>query len=218
MRIRNVRGARERVASHKKVIKTPELYKGRWRELFNNTHPIYIEIGMGKGQFIVTHAKNNRDINYIGFEKMTNVLFKALDKIDAQEELNNMYVVRLDAENLLDIFDVSEVDGLYLNFSDPWPKDRHAKKRLTSVKFLERYNSVLKPNSTITFKTDNQSLFDFSLEQMEAYGLHIESVTRDLHSSPAATNNIMTEYERKFTAKGMPIYRVIARTIGGQDG
>jgi tRNA (guanine-N7-)-methyltransferase len=210
MRHRNVKGAYEKLELHPKVIHNPESYKGKWKSLFNNEHPIYIEIGMGKGQFLINHAKLHKDRNYIGFEKFSAVLAKGLEKIDEEENLDNVYVIREDAENILDFFGEDELDGLYLNFSDPWPKDRHAKRRLTHANFLEKYRMVLKKGSSIILKTDNLKLFEFSVEQMKMMGLDIVELTDDLYNSPSIETNIATEYEDKFVAQGLKINRVHA--------
>lgn len=210
MRHRNVKGAYEKLELHPKVIHNPESYRGEWKSLFNNAHPIYIEIGMGKGQFLINHAKLHKDRNYIGFEKFSAVLAKGLEKIDEEENLDNVYVIREDAENILDFFGEDELDGLYLNFSDPWPKDRHAKRRLTHANFLEKYMKVLKKGSSIILKTDNLKLFEFSVEQMKMMGLDIVELTDDLYNSPYVETNIATEYEDKFVAQGLKINRVHA--------
>lgn len=210
MRHRNVKGAYEKLELHPKVVHNPESYKGKWKSLFNNEHPIYIEIGMGKGQFLINHAKLYKDRNYIGFEKFSAVLAKGLEKIDEEKNLDNVYVIREDAENILDFFGEDELDGLYLNFSDPWPKDRHAKRRLTHANFLEKYMKVLKKGSSIILKTDNLKLFEFSVEQMKMMGLDIVELTDDLYNSPYVETNIATEYEDKFVAQGLKINRVHA--------
>lgn len=212
MRLRNVQGAYERLEKHNKVIKNPEQYKGKWNKLFNNNNPIHIEIGMGKGQFLINHAKSNTNINYIGIEKYTSVLAKALDKMDKEEGLDNLLVIRADVEGILHIFDEDELSRIYLNFSDPWPKDRHAKRRLTHINFLKKYNRVLSKGCNIIFKTDNKDLFEFSVEQIEKYGMKIENITRDLHNSKYIEGNIMTEYEKKFVDQGMNINMVKAVT------
>lgn len=210
MRHRNVKGAAEKLEQHPKVVKHPQDLKGGWKKFFNTDHPIMIEIGMGKGQFITEHAKLTPEINYIGFEKFTSIMAKALEKIDLEEDLFNLVVVREDAENILDLFEENELEGIYLNFSDPWPKERHIKRRLTSKNFLERYIHVLKEGSSIIFKSDNRGLFKFSLEQVKEVGLEIQSVTEDLYNSPYIEANVMTEYEQKFVAQGMKIHRIHA--------
>lgn len=209
MRLRNVPGARETIIENQFSIQEPEQKKGKWAELFGNDHPIHIEVGMGKGQFIIEMAKRNPEINYIGIEKYSSVLVRAVEKLEDFEQ-NNLRLIRMDAENIEEVFDKDEVDRIYLNFSDPWPKDRHAKRRLTSTRFLERYNNILTPEGRVMFKTDNKDLFDFSLEQVEEAGWILENHTYDLHHSEYNEGNVMTEYEEKFSAKGNPICRLVA--------
>ena len=182
MRLRNVPGARETIIENQFSIQQPEQMKGKWAEVFQNDHPIHIEVGMGKGQFIIEMAKRNPEINYIGIEKYSSVLVRAVEKLEDFEQ-NNLRLIRMDAENIEEVFDKDEVDRIYLNFSDPWPKDRHAKRRLTSTRFLERYNNILTPEGRVMFKTDNKDLFDFSLEQVEEAGWILENHTYDLHHS-----------------------------------
>ena len=209
MRLRNVPGARETIIENQFSIQEPEQNKGKWAEVFGNDHPIHIEVGMGKGQFIIEMAKRNPEINYIGIEKYSSVLVRAVEKLEDFEQ-NNLRLIRMDAENIEEVFDKDEVDRIYLNFSDPWPKDRHAKRRLTSTRFLERYNNILTPEGRVMFKTDNKDLFDFSLEQVEEAGWILENHTYDLHHSEYNEGNVMTEYEEKFSAKGNPICRLVA--------
>ena len=209
MRLRNVPGARETIIENQFSIQEPEQKKGKWAEVFGNDHPIHIEVGMGKGQFIIEMAKRNPEINYIGIEKYSSVLVRAVEKLEDFEQ-NNLRLIRMDAENIEEVFDKDEVDRIYLNFSDPWPKDRHAKRRLTSTRFLERYNNILTPEGRVMFKTDNKDLFDFSLEQVEEAGWILENHTYDLHHSEYNEGNVMTEYEEKFSAKGNPIRRLVA--------
>ena len=209
MRLRNVPGARETIIENQFSIQEPEQKKGKWAEVFGNDHPIHIEVGMGKGQFIIEMAKRNPEINYIGIEKYSSVLVRAVEKLEDFEQ-NNLRLIRMDAENIEEVFDKDEVDRIYLNFSDPWPKDRHAKRRLTSTRFLERYDNILTPEGRVMFKTDNKDLFDFSLEQVEEAGWILENHTYDLHHSEFAEGNVMTEYEEKFSAKGNPICRLVA--------
>ncbi len=210
MRLRNVKGAEEFIASSIYVIQNPEEQKGTWKSFFQNDNPLHIEIGMGKGKFIHTLAAQNPDINYIGIEMYSSVLYRAIEKRQ-KEDLTNLYFIRMDAKNLCDVFDENEVQKIYLNFSDPWPKDRHAKRRLTSPLFLDRYDNILDKNGCVCFKTDNRSLFDYSVETIEAVKpWKLKHVTYDLHSSPYADGNVMTEYEEKFVAKGMPIHRLVA--------
>lgn len=209
MRLRNVRGAKEAIDENEYVIKKPADYQGKWKELFGNENPIHIEVGMGKGKFITTLAQQNPDINYIGIEKFSSVLIRALEK---QEELQlpNLYFLREDAAEITEFFGKSEIARIYLNFSDPWPKDRHAKRRLTSKEFFARYDRILAPDGEVQFKTDNRMLFDFSLEQAEEAGWTLTLKTFDLHHSAYAEGNVMTEYEERFSAKGNPICKLTA--------
>ena len=208
MRLRNVPGSREDIANSEFVIQNPEKHRGEIVSLFPSKQPLFIEIGMGKGQFITTLAKNNPDINYIGIEKYSSVLVRAIEK-QTELELPNLKFIRMDAENINDVFAENEVDGIFLNFSDPWPKDRHAKRRLTSIQFFARYEKLLKPEGKIQFKTDNSALFDFSLEEVEATNFKANEVSYDLHNSEWNEGNVMTEYEERFSAKGNPIKRVV---------
>lgn len=209
MRLRNVPGARETIIENQFSIQQPEQMKGKWAEVFQNDHPIHIEVGMGKGQFIIEMARRNPEVNYIGIEKYSSVLVRAVEKLEDFEQ-DNLRLIRMDAENIEEVFDKDEVDRIYLNFSDPWPKDRHAKRRLTSTRFLERYDNILTPEGRVMFKTDNKDLFDFSLEQVEEAGWILENHTYDLHHSEYNERNVMTEYEEKFSAKGNPICRLVA--------
>ena len=211
MRLRNVKRAFNRINDYDKLIADPMAYKGRWHAYFNNANPIHIEIGMGRGQFLIEKAKKNPTINYIGFEKFTVVLVKSLEKIKEEGQLDNLCVVRYDAQDILDLFDENEVSKVYLNFSDPWPKERHYKRRLTYRDFLNKYKVILKPEGMLCFKTDNVALFDFSLEEMNLLGMCILKETRNLHGSPWVQENIMTEYEEKFTKEGITINMVEAR-------
>lgn len=209
MRLRNIKGSKEFIAASPYVVQEPEIYKGKWSELFHNEHPLHIEIGMGKGQFIHELAEQNPEINYIGIEMYSSVLYRALEKRE-QSELNNLYFLRFDAKYLCDIFAADEVSRIYLNFSDPWPKDRHAKRRLTSTGFLEIYDRILKKDGYVQFKTDNRDLFDFSVETVnESSCWKIKELTYDLHHSEFLPGNIMTEYESRFVAEGKPICRFV---------
>lgn len=209
MRLRNVTGSREMIADSKYVIQQPEQKKGKWRELFGNDNPIHIEIGMGKGQFIMGMAAANPDINYIGIEKYSTVLLRAIQKME-QQEVKNLLFIRMDAEDICEVFSKEEIAKIYLNFSDPWPKDRHARRRLPSRQYLERYNQFLQKTGNLEFKTDNQALFDFALEELEPSGWKLEAMTRDLHHNELlCKGNIMTEYEEKFSSMGNPIYKYI---------
>ncbi len=209
MRLRNIRGSRETVAASDTVVHEPEQQKGQWKKLFGNDHPLHVEIGMGKGKFIMELAAANPQINYIGIEKYSSVLLRALEKRN-ELELDNLYLIRFDAEYLNDIFDPDEIDRIYLNFSDPWPKDRHAKRRLTSKEFLSKYDQCLKRDGEVIFKTDNRILFDFSVEEAAVAGWKLKEVTYDLHHSDYMDGNVMTEYEERFSALGNPIHRLVA--------
>ena len=210
MRLRHIKGAEEEIANSPYVIQDPKAVKGKWRQLFGNPNPIRIEIGMGKGKFIMELAAQNPDVNYVGIERYSSVLLRGLQKRE-QLELSNIYFIRLDALELAEVFEAGEVERIYLNFSDPWPKARHARRRLTSVNYLNRYKAVLPPQGRLEFKTDNEALFDFSLESVEEAGWQLTGCTRDLHHDPSMNEgNIMTEYEEKFSSKGNPIFKLTA--------
>lgn len=208
MRLRNIAGSKEVVANDLYVIKEPEKLKGNWKSVFDNDNPIHLEIGTGKGKFIIELAKKNPDINYIGIEKYSSVLLRALEK-RREVELDNLYFLRFDAVYLNDIFAEKEIDRIYLNFSDPWPKERHAKRRLTSSQFLQKYDLCLKQDGEVVFKTDNRDLFDFSVEEVKASKWKIKHITYDLHNSEYVSDNVMTEYEEKFVSQGKPIYMMV---------
>ncbi|MBQ8952038.1 MAG: tRNA (guanosine(46)-N7)-methyltransferase TrmB [Eubacterium sp.] len=205
MRLRNVTGSREVIAENEYVVHDEKELKGKWKEFFGNDNPIFIEIGMGKGTFIMECARQNPDINYIGIEKYSSVLIRAIEKRQLEPELNNLFFIRMDAEEIEEVFEKGEVDYIYLNFSDPWPKARTAKRRLTSDRFLSRYINILAEEGGITFKTDNKDLFEYSVETAEECGWRIEKITRDLHNSEYMEGNIMTEYEKKFSQLGNKI-------------
>ncbi len=211
MRLRNITGSREAIAESPYVV--PEELQpqcpGRWAEMFGNGNPIHIEIGMGKGKFIHTMAKEHPHINYAGIEKYSSVLIRAVRKME-REELGNLKLLRMDAEHITEVFGAGEVDRIYLNFSDPWPKDRHAKRRLPSRQFLARFRQILKPEGSLEFKTDNRELFDFALEELEPAGWEADEVTYDLHSDARLMEgNVMTEYEEKFSCLGQPICKYV---------
>ena len=209
MRLRNVPGAREVMVENEYVFTEPEGMKGTWHEVFGNDNPVRIEIGMGKGRFISTLAAQNPDINYVGIEKYSSVLLRAVEK---QEELQlpNLRFIRMDAENICEVFGAGEVDRIYLNFSDPWPKARHAKRRLTSREFLARYEEILEDDGVIEFKTDNKGLFEFSLEEVGEAGWKLLAHTFDLHNqADMMEGNVMTEYEEKFSSMGNPICKMV---------
>ncbi|HIR27958.1 MAG TPA: tRNA (guanosine(46)-N7)-methyltransferase TrmB [Candidatus Choladousia intestinigallinarum] len=212
MRLRNIPGAREKIAGSRYVVQE-EIMKekrGRWGEVFGNKNPLYIEVGMGKGRFITELALRNPERNYVGIEKYSSVLLRALEKREEMEGLNNLLYLRMDAEELPLVFGPEEVAGIYLNFSDPWPKERHAKRRLPSRQFLERYNQILTKEGKIEFKTDNRVLFEFALEEANAAGWKTEAFTFDLHrDQEMCRGNIMTEYEERFMEMGNPICKLI---------
>lgn len=206
MRLRNVPRAEGVIEASEFAIKDPISMKGCWNELFGNDNPIHIEIGMGKGRFIMGMAKLHPDINYVGIERQKSVIFRAVEKIDA-DPLPNVRLIMCDAEELPMIFEKDEVDRIYLNFSDPWPKDRHANRRLTSHIFLDIYKKFLKADGVVAFKTDNRPLFDWSLISVVDSGWKTKDVTFDLHNSEYMEGNVMTEYEERFSAMGNPICR-----------
>ena len=210
MRLRNVPGARDVMDANEYVYTEPEGMAGTWSQIFGNNNPVHIEIGMGKGRFITTLASMNPDINYVGIEKYSSVLLRAVEK---QDELNlpNLRFIRMDAENITSVFGKEEVDRIYLNFSDPWPKDRHAKRRLTSRQFFARYDEILKSTGRVEFKTDNRPLFDFSVEEVNEAGWKLSVCTYDLHNDEKLVEgNVMTEYEERFSSQGNPICKLVA--------
>lgn len=210
MRVRNKPEALAKLAEYPQYVVThPEEYKGEWKTVFGNDNPIHIEVGSGKGRFINEMAKAHPDINYIGIEMNKNVLVNALDKLIASD-VPNLKLLLVDGRNLTEYFADNEIDLLYLNFSDPWPKTRHEKRRLTYKTFLATYQQILKDQGEIHFKTDNRGLFEYSLASFSQYGMILKQVWLDLHQSSFA-DNIMTEYEEKFSSKGQPIYRVEAQ-------
>ncbi|MCM3712119.1 tRNA (guanosine(46)-N7)-methyltransferase TrmB [Sporosarcina luteola] len=210
MRLRNKPWAKDFMAEHPDVlIHEEEGTSIDWKSVFGNENPIHVEVGTGKGQFIIGMAIANPDVNYIGIEHFDNVIVSALEKVLEAEKPSNLRLLRGNGANLGDLFQAGELDRIYLNFSDPWPKFRHAKRRLTHESFLARYESVLKNRGEIHFKTDNRKLFEYSLVSMSAYGMILKDVSLDLHAE-MPEDNIMTEYEEKFSAKGQPIYRLEA--------
>lgn len=214
MRLRNIPRADGVIDAHHTVIKKPEEQKGKWNHVFGNEKPIQIEIGMGKGQFILNMAKAHPEINFIGIERYSSVLLRALEKYDTEEfeMLENIRFICMDAREIENVFAPAEVDKIFLNFSDPWPKARHAKRRLTSTEFLARYEKVLVESGRVEFKTDNTELFNFSLEQVKEAGWALIAYTYDLHHQEEMNEgNIMTEYEQKFSEKGNLINKLIAQ-------
>lgn len=214
MRLRNIPGADEIIAQSPYCIKEPQQFIGKWQDAYEKKRPLHLEIGMGKGQFIMELARQNPDINYLGIEKYTSVLLRAVQKMD-ETVLPNLRFLCFNAEHLTEIFAAEEVARIYLNFSDPWPKDRHARRRLTSREYLDRYHHILSLDGQLEFKTDNRALFDFSLDEIAADARwDLTAVTFDLHHNPVLrAGNIMTEYEQKFSSKGNPICKLIIRPL-----
>lgn len=209
MRLRNNPKANEILQEHQEyVVLDTKQHKGKWRDVFQNDNPIYIEIGMGKGDFILENARRYPDINFIGIEKFPSVMVGAIKKIDENGALKNLKLMKEDAVFLTEVFDTHEIDRIYLNFSDPWPKKKHAKRRLTSPTFLPVYQDILKVDGELILKTDNRSLFEYSLISFQQYHMNFHDVCLDLHHSEGYEDNIQTEYERKFSPYG-PIYRIV---------
>lgn len=205
MRLKNVKNAKEIIQNSPYVVLEPKTYKGNWSNLFKNNNNINIEIGMGKGDFIISIAKKFPNTNFIGIEMFDSVLVRATQKLE-KEEIPNLKLIRMDASNIEEVFD-KEVDTIYLNFSDPWPKKRHSKRRLTSHFFLEKYDHIFKDDCHIIQKTDNIYLFSFSIQSLSTYGYILNSVTMDLESE-CDIGNVYTEYEKKFINKGIKICRL----------
>lgn len=205
MRLRKVKNAQIKIDESKYIIKNPTTYKGRFNSVFKNDNPIYIEIGMGKGDFIIKNACEYPDINFIGIEKFDSVMVRAVEKLEDMT-LSNLKLIKIDALEIENIFN-KEISCLYLNFSDPWPKKRHTNRRLTSLPFLGKYDSIFKNSKKIIMKTDNRHLFEYSIKSFTDYGYKIENISLDLYSDDISLN-IPTEYETKFVAKGMRIYYI----------
>ena len=214
MRLRNIPRAESVLEACKEVVKNPESLCGHWNQEFQNERPLHIEIGMGKGQFLLTLAAENPQINYVGIERYSSVLLRAVEKFQELETEGkapaNIRFICMDANDLPTVFAPAEVSRIYLNFSDPWPKARHARRRLTSNEFFKLYDKVLTADGTVEFKTDNRPLFDFAVEELEPAGWQAQVITYDLHSDPALMEgNVMTEYEEKFSSIGNPICKYI---------
>jgi len=209
MRLRNITGADVYIEKSEYVVQDYKGQKGNWNSVFSNENPIHIEVGMGKGRFLMDMAVLNPQINYVGIEMYSSVLLRAVQKME-ETPLANLRFIRMDAREIEEVFDQEEVDKIYLNFSDPWPKDRHAKRRLPSRQFLARFDHILKKDGHLEFKTDNKDLFDFAVEEVEPAGWKIDGITYDLHNDEKMNQgNVMTEYEEKFSSKGNPIYKYI---------
>ncbi|WP_227936552.1 tRNA (guanosine(46)-N7)-methyltransferase TrmB [Alkalihalobacillus deserti] len=210
MRLRNIPGAKEEMNQNPDiVIGNPSQHKGNWSKLFNNDHPIHIEVGTGKGQFLIGMSMLHPEVNYIGIEKYESVLLRALERTKDSEQ-ENVKFLNEDVGNILEFFEPGEIDRVFINFTDPWPKNRHEKRRLTHKGFLELYQQILNENGDIHLKTDNQGLFEYSLESFSGYGMSLHNISLDLHKSGIA-GNVMTEYEERFSRKGMRIYRCEAQ-------
>lgn len=205
MRLKHVKGAEEVILNSTYVILNPEKYKGNFKTVFNNENPIHVEIGMGKGDFLIKLAKQNPDINFIGIEKYDSVLVRAIQKIE-NDFIKNIRFIRMDAMNIENVF-MKEIDTIYLNFSDPWPKARHEKRRLTSSPFLIKYDKIFKDQKHIVMKTDNRKLFEFSVISFVNYGYKIQDISLNLYDDELK-DNIPTEYEIKFASLGYPIYKI----------
>ena len=205
MRLRNVKGAKEIIDNSSYIIKNPIDYKGDYQKIFENNNPIHIEIGMGKGDFIIENAKKYPNINFIGIEKFDSVIVRAVQKLE-NEEIPNLKLIKIDANEIDDVFD-KEISVIYLNFSDPWPKARHAKRRLSSEIFLNKYDSVFIDKKRIIVKTDNRKLFEYSIKSFTDYGYKIEDISLNLYEDDIK-NNVPTEYETRFHNRGCLIYKV----------
>lgn len=205
MRLKKIKGAEEKIKESKYIIQNPRDYKGKYSSLFNNDNDIEIEIGMGKGTFIINKAKQNPNINYIGIEKFDSVIVRAVEKLQ-NEKLENLKLIKMDAEEINEIFQ-NEINLIYLNFSDPWPKKRHSKRRLSSIKFLEKYDNLFKGTKRIIMKTDNRKLFEYSIKSFTDYNYKIEKISLDLYDDDLK-DNIPTEYENKFVSLGQRIYMI----------
>lgn len=205
MRLRNVKGAKEIIDNSPYIIKNPIDYKGDYQKIFENDNPIHIEIGMGKGDFIIENAKKYPNINFIGIEKFDSVIVRAVQKLE-NEEIPNLKLIKIDANEIDDVFD-KEISVIYLNFSDPWPKARHAKRRLSSEIFLDKYDSVFIDKKRIIMKTDNRKLFEYSIKSFTDYGYKIEDISLNLYEDDIK-NNVPTEYETRFHNRGCLIYKV----------
>ena len=204
MRLRNVKGATNIIENSDYVIKDYKEYKGKYKNLFKNDNPIHIEIGMGKGNFIIGMALKYPNINFIGIEKYDSVIVRAIEKLDI--DIPNLKLIRMDATLIDEVFS-KEIDTIYLNFSDPWPKTRHEHRRLTSEFFLKRYDNVFKSKKHIIMKTDNRKLFEYSIISLTNYGYSIKEISLDMYSDDIK-DNVQTKYEKKFHDKGMPIYKI----------
>lgn len=209
MRLKNIPGANEYVNNSNYVVLEPQNYKSKWKSVFENNHPIHIEIGMGRGDFIINMALQHPEINYIGIEIYDSVIYKAIKKLESFDNIvSNLRIIRMDATNIENVF-YKEISRIYLNFSDPWPKARHEKRRLTSQEFLSRYENIFCDEKQIFQKTDNLALFEFSIQSLSNSGYKLKNVTYDLYSN-MIEDNVATEYEKKFVKNGTLINRLEA--------
>ena len=204
MRLKNIKGAKDKINKSPYIVQNPEDYKGKYQTLFKNNNKIHLEIGMGKVDFIINITKKYPNINFIGIEKFDSVILRATQKLE-NENLQNLKLIRFDAVEIENIFD-REIDTIYLNFSDPWPKNRHEDRRLTSRKFLERYDNIFKNKKHIIQKTDNRKLFEFSIKSFTDYNYKIKNISLNLHEDDI--DNVETEYEKRFISLGFPIYMI----------
>lgn len=211
MRLRKKWWARPEMEASPLVIVEPKELKGKWQEEFKNNNNIYLELGCGRGRFITTRAQQNSNINFIGVDLKDEVLIYALKKLE-DTELQNARLIPMNIAGIAEVFEKDEISRIYINFCNPWPKDRHNKRRLTHTKFLTEYKKFLKPNSEIWFKTDDTELFEDSQEYFKESGFSIEYLTYDLHKSDF-TQNVVTEYEEKFTSLGMKTMFLLARLL-----
>jgi tRNA (guanine-N7-)-methyltransferase len=208
MRLRNVTDARKNLEMNPELVALdPARHKGRWKKLFGNANPIFLEIGAGKGQFLCNISEQFPDINFLGLEKHDSVLFRALQRL-TDIPRQNVMLLRGEAENLLDYFDVNEIERIYLNFPDPWLKKGDAKKRLTHAKFLDKYQYILTLNGKIHIKTDSQEFFEFTLQHINEYGMKFDYINLDLHTKEPE-RNVRTEYEASRSATGSTIYMLL---------
>jgi tRNA (guanine-N7-)-methyltransferase len=220
MRLRNITGSKELLQESRNVCNEPVRYKGKWEERFQNKNPIHLEIGMGRGQFLVAMAQLRPEVNYIGIEKYPGVLYKAARKCAmATNILENVVLLCMDAQDLREVFASGDIGKIYLNFSDPWPKQKHARRRLTSRYFLDIYQEVLAPEGELELKTDNEDLYRFSLREMATAGWRLVAASEDLHNDiEMRAGNVTTEYEEKFSAQGKTIYWCRMAVKGEEDG
>lgn len=212
MRLRYVDDAHGKIDAHERLLANPEQYKGKWSSLFKKEQPLYVEFGGGKGGFIIGVSEKHPEANFLTFERNAKVVYKSIAKLEEISH-DNFFIVWGDVTDVEKIFEPKSIDRIYLNFSDPWPKDRHAKRRLTHGKFLNKYKSILKDGGELHFKTDNDGLFEYSLESFKENGWELTYVTHDLHQTDQAEDNVMTEYEAKFSSKGKNIHKLIAKNV-----